>query len=655
MLLRLIHMTRAVLVTFLLILLLPSAQAAEKSDKEAQMILHMLDYVSVDYGATVLLGKVLNENEFNEQVSFAEQSAKLLGGLPEHPRRAALVMEALELAHNVRAKLPPEQISAAAQQLRRSIIDIYHVPVSPKAVPALTSALALYQRECLSCHGPDGHGDGLDGKSLNPRPADFHNMARMNQRSVYGLYNTITLGVAGTAMTGYPKLSDDERWALAFLVSNMRTSTERLEQGYQFWEQRDFRGNFPDLVALTTLTSDEVAAHYGDHTRAVFDYLRTNPNALLNSRHATLLFATEQLDSVLSHYRNGDQTNAQRAAIAAYLEGFEPMELGLDSVDSQLRRDIEQEMLAIRQHIDNNAPTETLIHKIERTKVLLRQADELLRAGKLSVGSAFASSAFILLREGLEGMLLLAAIIAFVVKSGQRSALIYIHAGWGSAVLLGLLTWAAATWLVNISGASREITEGVTALIASAMLVYVGFWLHDKVNAHAWRTFMRDQVGAALEKKALWTLSLVSFFAVYREIFETVLFYQALWAQTGESAKHGLWGGMAMAILILAACGWGLFRFGIKLPLAPFFSATAILLAILAVIFAGQGIAALQEVGIIARSSVNFVSLPMLGIFPTFQTLLAQVTVIGILIMCYGLPSRRQMAIPKDAPKTSQT
>lgn len=649
--LRFARITHAAIVSFL-ILLLPCAHANEQHDKDAQIILHMLDYVSVDYGATVLLGKVLNEKEFHEQIGFAENAAQLLGGLPEHPRRAALVMEALELAHNVKIKSPPEQVSAAAQQLRKSIIDIYHVPVSPRAAPVLATAITLYQRECASCHGSQGYGDGPDGLTLNPRPADFHNTARMNQRSVYGLYNTITLGVSGTAMTGYPGLSDEERWALAFLTSNMRTSPERIEQGRQFWEQRDFRGSFPDLIALTTLTSDQVAARHGDHTRAVFDYLRANPQSLKISRHSTLLFATEQLDDALTLYRNGDQTNALRVAIAAYLDDFEPMELSLDNLDIELRYTIEQAMLEMRQLINNKMPVEKVAQQVDRTKELLKQADELLRAGKLSVGSAFASSAFILLSEGLEGILLLTAIIALLVKSGQRSALVYIHAGWGSALLLGLLTWAATTWLIDVSGFSRKITGGSAALITSAMLIYVGFWLHDKAHAQSWHTLMRNQVSVVLRDKTLWTLALIAFFAVYREVLETVLFYQSLWVQTGENARPGLWGGMVIATLTLAAISWGLFRFSIKLTLSSLFAATSILLAVLAIIFAGQGVATLQEADLITKSPVNFISLPTLGIFPTFQTLLVQVSVIGILILSYGLATRTRT---KDNPKTSHT
>lgn len=644
-----IRMIPAAITLSLLILSMPTAHAVESSEREAQTVLHMLDYLSVDYGGSVLFGKVLNEREYQEQSEFAVQSVKLLAGLPGHPSQAALVKDAQELSHNVQEKAPAEQISAAAQQLRRNIVLAYHVTVSPRRVPDTQRAIVLYQQYCVSCHGATGHGDGQKSMGLNPRPANFHDAVRMGKRSVYGLYNTISLGVPRTAMVGFTQLTDDERWSLAFLASNFHNRPDRIELGRTLWEKRDFQGAMPNLVSLTTHTANEVSINHGDNARAVFEYLRAEPQALVVSRHSTLIFATEQLDHALIRYRAGDVTGAQRFAIAAYLEGFEPMEISLASLNAQLRLDIEREMMAIRQLINNSASAETLEMKIEQAKGLFSQADELLREGKLTVTGAFLSSLFVLLREGLEAILVLAAVITFVVKSGQRNALAYIHAGWGGALLLGTLTWVAATWLVDISGAGREITSGVTALIASAMLIYVGFWLHDKTHAMAWQKFLKDKVGAALEKKTLWALALIAFFAVYREIFETVLFYQALWAQTSESTRPALWSGMFTAVLTLLAVGWGLFRFGIRLPLNSFFSATSMLLAIMAVIFAGQGIASLQEAGIIAASHVNFISLPMLGVLPTTQTLMTQVAVIGILVLCYRIPLRKrnkQLDIP---------
>jgi high-affinity iron transporter len=636
------RMISAAISASLLILLMSAAHADEASERETRLILHMLDYLSVDYGGSVLFGKVVNESEYREQAEFAAQSVRLISRLPEHPHLANMIKDAQELVIDVGDKTPAEEVSAAAQRLRRDIIVTYNIPVSPLKAPDSRRAVVLYQQLCLRCHGAKGYGNGPESTMLNPRPANFRDATRMGKRSVYGLYSTISLGVAGTAMPEFPHLSDDERWALAFLASNFHNLPERLDLGRRLWEKRDFKGAFPNLVALTTLTANEVSINYGDNTRAVFEYLRAEPQALISPKHATLIFATEQLDHALASYRAGDRSGAQRFAIAAYLEGFEPMEISLDNLDAQLRLDTEHEMMAIRQLIYDGAPAEALSIKIESTKKLLNQADELLREGKLSITGAFISSLFVMLREGLGAILVLAAIIAFVVKSGQRSALVYIHAGWGGALLLGIITWMAATWLVDISGASREITSGVTALFASAMLIYVGFWLHNKTHARAWQKFLKDKVGAALEKKTLWALALIAFFAVYRELFETVLFYQALWTQTTEGTRPALWSGILTAGLTLLAIGWGLFRFGIRLPLRAFFSATSILLAIMAVIFAGQGVASLQEAGIVEASPVNFVSLPMLGVLPTSETLMTQVAVIGILILYYLIPIRQR-------------
>lgn len=637
---QILPITSASLLTIFLLLPMAAAHSADAPDRKAQTILHMLDYVGVDYPGAVNSGKVLNEDEFKEQVEFANHAVKLLDDLPENPRRAALVREAQELAHRVQSIAPAEQVSTAAQQLRRAIIEAYQISISPRRAPELGQARALYQQLCASCHGIAGHGDGVAGQTLDPKPANFHDIDRMKQRSVYGLYNTITLGVNGTGMTGFTQLSEDERWALAFMVSNFRTPIDALDEGRKIWQKQDHQYTTLNLVTLATLTEEEVGIRYDDRAKKVFAFLRAEPQALTSAHHVTLRYAIAQLDLAVTNYRAGDSAEAQRNAVAAYLEGFELIEPSVNNLDGQLRRSIEREMMSVRQLINSGASAETVAKKVEQTKILLSQADELLKTGNLSVGGAFVSALFILLREGLEAILLLAAIIAFVIKSGQRKALIYIHAGWGGALMLGALTWAAATWLVDISGANREITEGVTALIASAMLVYVGFWLHDKAHAQSWQKYLREQVGAALEKKTLWAFALISFFAVYREIFETILFYQALWSQTSEDTRSGLWGGMFAAALMLLAIGWGLFKFGIKLPLGPFFTGASLLMAVLAVVFAGQGIAALQEAGIVTASMINFISLPMLGVFPTIQTLLAQILVISVLLLFFSLPGR---------------
>ena len=638
----------AIAATFLL--MSSSAVYAETAPQhEAQSILHMLDYLSVDYGGSVLFGKVLNEREYREQSEFAAQSVKLLSNLPANPDQAALIMEAQELDRKVQMKAPAEQVSSSAQQLRKEIISAYQIPVSPRKIPNATQALALYQQQCVKCHGTEGFGDGSQSNTLNPKPANFHDATRMGQRSVYGLYNAISLGVASTGMTGYAQLSDDERWGLAFLVSNFHNLPERQDLGEKLWKKREFKGAVPNLEALATLTSNEVSIKYGDNTRAVFEYLRAQPQALKTTRHATLIFATEQLDHALTSYSTGDRDLARSFAIAAYLEGFEPMEISLTNLNAQLRFDIEQEMMAIRQYIYNRAPVDALSMKIKHAKELLRQADELLREGKLTITGAFASSFLILLREGFLVILILPTILAFVLRSERRSnALTYIHAGWGSALMLSIFTWVATMWLLDISGYTRAITSGLAALAASTLLAYVWFWLQGKTHTPAWRQFMKDQVGAALEKKVLKMLALISFFIVYSELFETILFYQALWAQTSDFLRTALWSGVIAASLILLATAWGLFHICIKLPAKAFFSGASILFATMTVIFTGQGLALLQEAGIVATQSFNFITLPLLGVFPTAQTLIAQLAIIVIFLLGYRVLTMRRRHSEND-------
>ncbi len=319
------------------------------------------------------------------------------------------------------------------------------------------------------------------------------------------------------------------------------------------------------------------------------------------------------------------------------------IEASLANVDPELMREGERNMMVFRDLIGARAPLEKVEAQAKRATASLERARERLDSAALSPGAVFTSSLVILLREGLEALLVVAAIIAFLTKANRRDALLWVHAGWISAVVLGLATWAVASYAIEISGVQREVTEGVTGLVAAAMLVYVGFWLHNKASMHAWQTFIKDSVGAALASRTLWTMATVSFIAVYREMFETVLFYQALWVQAGEAGRGALAGGLLAAVAALVGIGWGIFRYSLRLPLGPFFNAMSALMCVLAVVLAGKGIAALQESGHVAVTSLDFFALPALGIFPTAQSLGAQLftlVVVGVGFYLAGRGSR---------------
>lgn len=615
----------------LFLLWIAGLAAAQSPPEQAQVILHMLDYMAVEYPEFVQNGTVLDQAEYGEQVEFSQQVRTLLDQLPDHADKPHLIRQAEQLIRQIQDKTPGLEVTALAQQLRWGIIRTYNVEVAPKRPPDLHPAAALYQSQCAACHGPQGHGDGPAGASLDPSPSNFHERQRMDQRSVYGLYNTITLGVQGTGMSSFQTLSEDERWALALYVGNLASQEADLQRGAELWQSGLGRSWFPDLQSVVTQTAREVRAAHGDDAARVLAFLRQHPAAVVSSSELPLARSIRLLRDSRAAYRQGQAQVAQDLAVSAYLDGFELVEASLDTVDRRLRMAVEAEMMQYRAMLKNRESIPAVEAAADRIQELLSKAQQRLQGARLPASAVFLSAFLILLREGIEAILVLAAIYALLIKSERRDALPYVHAGWIAALVLGGITWFVASYLVAISGSTREVTEGVTALVAAAVLLYVGFWMHHKAYAERWQTFLQSQLREALSARTMWALALVSFLAVYREAFETVLFYQALWVQVAPDYTSVL-GGVISAAVALAVLGWLICRGSVRLPLGLFFGATSLLLALLAVAFVGKGIAALQEAGTLPSTPVNFPSIPALGLYPTLQGLVLQAAL--LLIIC---------------------
>jgi high-affinity iron transporter len=630
---------------FLLLLLFFTVTAgsptwAQAPSESAQTVVHMLDYVSVDYPEFVQDGKVLDQPEYEEQLEFARQSQALIERMPAAAGKEELLAKARQLLQRIETKAPGAEVAVRAREVAAGVIRVYAVAVAPRQSPDLTRASALFQAHCAACHGVQGRGDGPAAKGMNPPASNFHDEARMRQRSVYGLYNTITLGVGGTPMRAFSELSESDRWALSFLVAGMRLPSESISAGAALWQKGQGKAELGNLRSLVTTSPSALPEGGGKSLEQVHAFLIAQPKTLEGNRPAPLDLARAKLREAVAAYATGDRAGARQLAITAYLEGFELVESSLDNVDPALRIEVEKEMMALRGDIDSGRPTEAIRQQVAALEALLDRAAEKLGGGGLSVGTAFTSSLLILLREGLEAILVLAAIVAFVRKTGRRDVMPYIHAGWIAAVACGAATWAASTYVLTITGASREITEGVSALAASAMLLYVGAWLHKRSHAQAWQSFIRDQVTTALGRRTLWAMALISFLAVYRELFEVILFYQALWAQAGPTGESAVLGGMVAGAALLVLIGGAILHYGVRLPIGPFFAATSALLVILAVVFAGHGVAALQEAGLLGVTPLGSVSLPWLGVHPTAQGVAAQAFLVAAIVMVWSTNRR---------------
>ena len=436
--------------------------------------------------------------------------------------------------------------------------------------------------------------------------------------------------------------------SLAFFVSSLRTSPEMSGKGEALWKQGKGVAEFNNFGNLVTVAPAAIADKGGSDLVAVQAYLTRHPEALEASAPSPLNVTRARLQDAQQAYERGDRERARQLAISAYLEGFELVETSLNNIDAPLKLETEREMMSLRASIGDGKAVAVVAAQIHKVNALLDRVHEKLSDANLSPGAAFVSSLLILLREGLEAILVLAAIVALVRKTGRRDALPYIHYGWIGALALGAVTWVVASYVLNISGVNRELTEGITALIASAMLLYVGYWLHNKSYAAAWQTFIRQQVDTALEKRTLWAMAGISFLAVYRELFEIVLFYQALWVQVGRDGRAPLLGGIAAAAIILAATAWAILRYSVRLPIGPFFAITSVLLGIMAVVYVGNGVAALQEAGVIDSTLVDFVSVPLLGIHATAQGLWSQCVLLALVAISV-LAGRRKASVAQGS------
>ncbi len=606
---------------------------------EAQQLLQLLDYVGVDYAEAVANGKVVNAGEYEEMKEFAGAIGTTINGLPWHEAKAPLQQEAAALKVAIETKRPAADIATMTGAMRSRIMNSFEVVAVPAQQPDFTLAQQLYSNNCAACHGVTGMGDGSAAMGLEPAPTNFLDTIRASQRSLFGLYNTITLGVSETAMRPFGQLSDHERWSLAFYVGTLANPAAMNS------DMSASMSPITSLKQLTTTTPAEAEVNYGQGGAAMLAELRRNPQGLFAGDSAPLTLARKLLVQSVSHYRQGAASEAQQLAVTAYLEGFEVIESGLSIKDAALSKTIEEQMATFRNLLRNDAPLTQITAQQGKLDTLLAQAQQTMAQQGLSSGGAYTSALVILLREGLEAILVLAALFAFLIKTGRRDALPYLHAGWIAAVAAGAATWWASITLFTISGAMREVTEGVAALAAAGILFYVGFWMHSKTNARQWNSFINSSVEKALKGTTLWSMTGLAFISVYREMFETILFYQAIWVQTDTTGHGMVLAGMLSAAAALLVLGWFILKYSTRLPLRQFFAVTGAFLFLLAVVFAGKGIAALQEAGNLPYDPLHVPLISAIGFSDSVQGLLVQGVMVALTAwLLWGRKGRRDVA-----------
>ena len=252
----------------------------------------------------------------------------------------------------------------------------------------------------------------------------------------------------------------------------------------------------------------------------------------------------------------------------------------------------------------------------------------------------------IIVREGLEAILVIAAIIAYLVKSGNGKSLKNVYIG----ALAGILaSFAAAAVLYFVkqavagAGMAQEMIEGITALIAVCVLFYVSNWMISKAEAAAWTGYIDSKVRSGVEKRSAFTLAFTAFLSVFREGAEVVLFYQPM-LQEGNAGM--VWAGFGAGVVILVFVYLAITKLSIKLPIKVFFTATSILMAVMCVSFLGSGIKELAE-GNLFDLTLRVPGIPendviqIFGIYPYLETLVPQLILAIILLVTFMIAHYR--------------
>lgn len=258
-----------------------------------------------------------------------------------------------------------------------------------------------------------------------------------------------------------------------------------------------------------------------------------------------------------------------------------------------------------------------------------------------SGASSFLTSFFIILREGVEAIIIVGAIVAYLIKSGHKEKTRSVYIGSLLAIAASVLMAIILNAAMAANTASQEIIEGCTMLLAVCVLIYVSNWMVSKSESEVWSRYIQGKVAGSLSRGSMFTLSFTAFLAVFREGAEVILFYQALIVAPGTDFRM-MWVGFGVGCVVLVAVYLAIRLLSIRLPLKPFFLGTSWLLALMAVSFLGGAIYELQEADVIGATIVQGVpTIEVLGIYPRLETLVPQLILLAITVVTFVIQMNR--------------
>ena len=586
----------------------------------------MLNIAAKEFEEGVVDGKIVVAPEYEESQVFLQQAIERFERIsPEisDPLKAEEIKKRfINMMALVKSKVDSQKIWEEVNAINSELLTTFNIEINktPITPVSLTNGEKIFENNCSVCHGLKGNGDGPMASQFDPSPAVLSNpkLTGDANTTAYDNFEVINVGIANTAMIAWAGLlSENQIWDVTYYLRTFSNANLQLPPVNL------------DLAAIESSEDIGLAEQVVNEVREV-------------------------LDRSLVTYKTGQVENAAELAFDAYL-AYEKIESNLITKDRDLGVNLESAFSRYRGEIKRNAPLEQVESLHKEINLNLLKGLELLK-NEVGFTGMFFQSFSIIVREGFEAILIIAALIAFLVKSRNQARVKSIHIG----VVVGILASFATAYIIHevlhLSMASQEVLEGWIMLIAVAVLFSVSYWLVSKIDNKRWQEYINKQMRGALSKGNTFTLGAVAFISVYREGFETVLFYKALFLYAGDSTG-GIIPGFLAGCVVLALIFYLINTLGMRIPIKWFFGFTSVLLYYMAFTFMGKGIHELQMGEQISMTSADILpSLSWLGMYPTWETFIGQAVLFAAFVfaLVYTFIIKAELGATQLKEETSQ-
>jgi high-affinity iron transporter len=371
--------------------------------------------------------------------------------------------------------------------------------------------------------------------------------------------------------------------------------------------------------------------------------------------YATWNEVVDDMEAVLNNsytiYQKGDKTAAKDEVDVAYFRFYEKLgfeKIVMARISGSRATKVEYQFSLIKKAMLAGSPQAEVRAALDGLITMLREDANQLDGRKESALGVFFESLLIITREGFEAIIIVGAIIAYLVKSGNKDKTRSVYSGSLIALAASVLMAFILGSVLRDSGENQELIEGFTMLLAVVVLFYVSNWMVSKAETRMWINYIEGKVQSSITRGSVFSLAFAAFLAVFREGAETILFYQALLANT-QTHFNMVWAGLGVGCVVLVVVYILIRVLSIKLPLKPFFLGTSVLLFIMSISFAGSGIKELQEGNLVSVTPAPGISsVDILGIYPTWETLIPQIILLAVTVLVFVIQLRKNKKALKE-------